>query len=50
MNLALNEGEQKQAQGYADRALSIQRNPGDYMSEAAAWDNFALRKILDGGD
>jgi len=48
MNLSLKNGEEMQAMGYAARALAIQQRTGDYMSESAAWDDFALRNVLDG--
>lgn len=41
-------GHLKQAAGYADRAMSITERTGDYMTEASAWDGFALRNIRDG--
>lgn len=47
-NLAAKNGQPEQARGYAIRAWQIRDRPGDYMSEASAWDDFALRKIIDG--
>jgi hypothetical protein len=47
MNLALEQDNTMQAKGYAARAWQIRERPGDYMSEAAAWDDFALRKIIE---
>lgn len=47
-NLMVKQGEPQQAKGYALRAWKIRERPGDYMSEASAWDDFALRKIIDG--
>jgi glycosyltransferase involved in cell wall biosynthesis len=37
--------QQEQAAGYAARALLIRGGPGDYMSEAHAWDDERLRLI-----
>ena len=39
-------GEKAIAAGMAQRALMIRHRSGDYMSEASAWDEFALRKIV----
>ena len=47
MNLALERDNTLQAKGYAARAWQIRERPGDYMSEAAAWDDFALRKVIE---
>lgn len=49
VTFATEHGQPEQARGYAARALMIRDRPGDYMSEAAVWDEFALRKMVASG-
>jgi len=44
-DLHLAEGNEKMAAAYAQRALTIVGRPGDYMTEAHAWDDARLREI-----
>jgi hypothetical protein len=48
VDLWLGRNDPVQAAGYAARALAIRGRTGDYMSEAHAWDDFALRKTATG--
>ena len=42
----LNQGWLEMAVGAASRALTISRRPGDYMSEASAWDDKRLHDVI----
>jgi len=45
VDLNLAHGDTRMAAAYAQRALSIESRPGDYMSEAHAWDDARLKEI-----